>query len=338
MAQGINLAIVGATGAVGQEMLKILEERKFPVNDLILLADPREAGARIVFRGENFTVRGADAEAFKQADVALFAVNTEISQVLAPQAVENKCTVIDNSYAFRLDDRVPLVVPEVNPNDIDWHQGIIANPNCSTIIMVVAINPIHLAAGLKRVIVSTYQAVSGAGILGLKELEDHVRAWAAGETKTPQVFQHPIAFNVIPHIDTFMDEGYTREEMKMVWETRKIMHAQDLKISATTVRVPVFRSHSESITLELEKDLTPEQVKNILSQAPGVVVQDDPSQNIYPMPLYSSDTDEVYVGRIRRDISGEQGIVLWAAADQIRKGAATNAIQIAELVINKNLF
>lgn len=338
VAQGINLAIVGATGAVGQEMLKILEERNFPVNDLILLADPREAGARIVFRGENLTVRGADAEAFKQADIALFAVNTEISQELAPQAVENKCTVIDNSYAFRLDDRVPLVVPEVNPNDIEWHKGIIANPNCSTIIMAVAINPIHLAAGLRRVIVSTYQAVSGAGILGLQELEDHVRAWAAGDTKKPQVFQHPIAFNVIPHIDTFMDEDYTREEWKMVWETRKIMHAPDLKISATTVRVPVFRSHSESITLDLEKDLTPEQVRNILSQAPGVVVQDDPSQNIYPMPLYSSNTDEVYVGRIRRDISSERGIVLWAVADQIRKGAATNAIQIAELVLNKNLF
>lgn len=338
MAQGVNLAIVGATGAVGQEMLKILAERNFAIKNLILLADPREAGTRLMFQGEGFTVQGASEDAFKQADMALFAVNTEISQSLAPLAVKQNCTVIDNSYAFRLDDQVPLVVPEVNPDDTLWHKGIIANPNCSTIIMTVAINPLFKYAGLRRVIVSTYQAVSGAGVLGIQELQEQVRAWADGKTYTPSIFQHPIAFNVIPHIDVFMDEDYTREELKMVWETRKIMHAPDLKISATTVRVPVFRSHSESITLDLEKELSPREVRDILSQSPGVVVQDKPDSNQYPMPLYTSDTDEVYIGRIRRDLSNSNGIVMWVAADQIRKGAATNAIQIAEIVVNKNLY
>lgn len=338
MAQGIKLAVVGATGAVGQEMLKILAERNFNLKELIVLADPKEAGKKIKFRGDTLTVQGASAEAFKQADAALFAVDTNISRALAPLAVENGCVVIDNSYAFRLEDEVPLVVPEVNPKDIEWHKGIIANPNCSTIIMTVAINPIYQAAGLKRVIVSTYQAVSGAGIAGLQELEDHVRAWTRGEAAPVKVFQHPIEFNVIPHIDVFVEENYTREEMKMVWETRKIMHAPELKISATTVRVPVFRSHSESITLDLEKPMSPDELRNILAAAPGVIVQDEPSNNLYPMPLFTSDHDEVYVGRIRKDISSDNGIVLWVAADQIRKGAATNAIQIAELVVEKNLF
>lgn len=338
MAEGVRLAVVGATGAVGQEILKILNERKYKIKDLILLADPREAGTTIEFQGRSYTVQGASPELFKEADIALFAVNTEISRELAPQAVKNGCVVIDNSYAFRLDEQVPLVVPEVNPEDVEWHHGIIANPNCSTIIMVVAINPIHLAAGLQRVVVSTYQAVSGAGLAGLQELDEHVRAWARSETLPARVFQHPIEFNVIPHIDVFVEDDYTREEMKMVWETRKIMHAPELKISATAVRVPVFRSHSESITLELEKELSPEQVRNILKTAPGVVVQDEPAGNLYPMPLYSSDTDQVYVGRIRKDISSERGIVLWTAADQIRKGAATNAVQIAEIVAERNLY
>ncbi|MEN6349193.1 MAG: aspartate-semialdehyde dehydrogenase [Syntrophomonas sp.] len=335
MAKGVKLAIVGATGAVGQEMIKILDERRFKVEELICLADPREEGTPINFRGETIKVKAAGAESFKQADIALFAVSSEISKELAPVAVENKCLVIDNSFAFRLDDRVPLVVPEVNPGDIEAHKGIIANPNCSTIIMTVAINPIHLAANLKRVVVSTYQAVSGAGKAGLDELEEHVQTFMNGNEIRPQVFQHPIAFNLIPHIDIFVDNDYTREEMKMVWETRKIMHAPDLKIAATAVRVPVFRSHSESINLDLEKPLKIEEVRHILSQAPGVVVQDDPAKNLYPMPLYTSNTDEVYVGRIRKDISSENGIALWVAADQIRKGAATNAIQIAEIVVEK---
>ncbi len=338
MGSGVKLAIVGATGAVGQEMRKILAERKFPIEELICLADPREAGTKIEFRGETFTVQAASPEAFKRSDMALFAVGTEISKSLAPLAVKNNCVVVDNSYAFRMDEEVPLVVPEVNPDDVDWHKGIIANPNCSTIIMVVAIHPIFKEAGLKRVIVSTYQAVSGAGIDGLRELEEASRYYLEGKEYEPQVFQHPIAFNLIPHIDVFTEQGYTKEEMKMVYETRKIMHAPDLKISATTVRVPVFRSHSESIYLETERFITPDEARKILAEAPGVIVQDDPVNNQYPMPLYTSNHDEVYVGRIRKDISVDNGLALWVAADQIRKGAATNAIQIAELLWNKNHF
>ncbi len=338
MADGIRLAIVGATGAVGREMLKVLEERNFKIKQLTCLADPREAGTKIEFRGETLTVAATSAEAFQNSDLALFAVSSEVSKELAPLAVKNKCVVIDNSYAFRLDDNVPLVVPEVNPGDIAAHQGIIANPNCSTIIMVVAINPIYKAAGLKRVVVSTYQAVSGAGIAGLDELTSHTRAFLEGRSLKPDVFQHEIAFNLIPHIDVFVEGNYTREEMKMVWETRKIMHIPDLRVAPTAVRVPVFRSHSESINLETERELSVDDVKNILTASPGIIVNDDPANNIYPMPLYSSDTDEVYVGRIRKDPSIANGLALWVVADQIRKGAATNAVQIAQLVVEQNLY
>jgi len=335
---GIKLAVVGATGAVGQEMLKILAERDFKIKELICLADPREEGTKIKFKEDTFTVKAASAEAFKNADIALFAVGTNISKQLAPMAVENNCVVIDNSYAFRLDDNVPLVVPEVNPDDIALHKGIIANPNCSTIIMAVAINPIHKIAKIKRVVVSTYQAVSGAGKAGFDELDNHTIAHMNGSAPRLEVFNYPIAFNVIPHIDDFVEDDYTREEMKMVWETRKIMHVPDLKIAATAVRVPVYRSHSEAISLETEEPVSVETARRILSESPGIVVQDDPSKNLYPMPLYTSDKDEVYVGRIRKDISTDNGIVIWVAADQIRKGAATNAIQIAEIVVDKNLY
>lgn len=338
MAEGVRLAVVGATGAVGQEMLKVLAERDFNIKELICLADPREAGTKVKYKGEEFTVKGASPDAFKEADLALFAVGTDISKKLAPEAVKRNCVVIDNSYAFRLEEDVPLVVPEVNAVDIEKHRGIIANPNCSTIIMVVAINPIHLAAGLTRVVVSTYQAVSGAGKAGIDELKNHAENYLKGQEMKPDVFQHPIAFNLIPHIDVFGEDDYTREEMKMVWETRKIMHCPDLAIAATTVRVPVFRSHSESINVETAKQLSVAEVREILKNAPGVVLQDDPKNNQYPMPLYTSDTDEVYVGRLRRDISTDKGLVLWVAADQIRKGAATNAVQIAKIVVDKNLY
>lgn len=335
----INLAIVGATGAVGQEMLKVLEERDFKVKELICLADPSEAGTKVHFKGEEYIVEAARPEAFQKADIALFAVGTEISKQLAPIAIQKNCVVIDNSYAFRLNDDVPLVVPEVNAEDIRLHKGIISNPNCSTIIMVVAINPIHQSVGLKRVVVSTYQAVSGAGKAGLDELNLQTRAVMDGKEYQPHVFQYPIAFNLIPHIDDFVEQGYTREEMKLVWESRKIMHEPDLKIAATAVRVPVLRSHSESINIETRKPVSPEEVKSILSQAPGVIVLDDPAARVYPMPLYSSNKDQVFVGRIRRDISlGDNGIVLWVAADQIRKGAATNAVQIAEYLVKENLY
>lgn len=338
MPEGVRLAVVGATGAVGQEMLKILKERNIKIKELFCLADPREEGTKVKFGGEEITVKAAKPETFKNADIALFAVGTEVSKQLAPIAKENNCVVIDNSYAFRLVDDVPLVVPEVNPEDIKWHKGIIANPNCSTIIMVVAINPIHKAANLKRVVVSTYQAVSGAGKAGLDELDKHIQSYYKNEEPQCEVFKYPIAFNLIPHIDVFVHEGYTREEMKMVWETQKIMHAPDLKIATTTVRVPVYRSHSESINLETEKPLSVEEVRRILSSAPGIIVQDDPQNNIYPMPLYSSDKDEVFVGRIRKDISAENGMAMWVVGDQIRKGAATNAVQIAEIVVKENLY
>ncbi|HNX29122.1 MAG TPA: aspartate-semialdehyde dehydrogenase [Syntrophomonadaceae bacterium] len=338
MAGGINLAIVGATGAVGQEMLKVLAERNFPLKDLILLADPKEAGKTVKYKDNDLIVQAASPEIFAQADAALFAVDSSISKILAPMAVKNKCLVIDNSNAFRLDDKVPLVVPEVNPEDISLHQGLIANPNCSTIIMVVAINPIHKAAGIKRIVVSTYQAVSGAGAAGIIELTDSVAAYQSKMKLEPKVFKHPIAFNVIPHIDIFEENDYTREEMKMVFETRKILHDSEINIAATAVRVPVYRSHSEAINIETKINITAEQVRNILAVAPGVIIQDKPDDNIYPMPLFAADTDEVYVGRIRKDISADNGIVLWVAADQIRKGAATNAIQIAEYVVSHSLY
>jgi aspartate-semialdehyde dehydrogenase len=338
VSDGVRVALVGATGVVGQEILKLLVQRKFKLKDLVCLADPSEEGTKIKFGEETLTVRGAREDSFTGIDIAFFAVGTEVSNYFAPLAVKKNCLVIDNSYAFRLKEDVPLVIPEINPQDINWHKGIIANPNCSTIIMAVAINPIHQAARLKRVVVSTYQAVSGAGKAGVDELEQSIHAYVNGTEANPAVFQYPIAFNLIPHIDIFMEENYTREEMKLVYETQKIMHAPDLRIAATAVRVPVYRSHSESITVETEKELTVDEVKSILSRAPGVVVQDNPQEKIYPMPLYTANTDEVYVGRIRKDISCKNGFMLWAVGDQIRKGAATNAVQIAELVVQRNLY
>jgi len=335
---GAKVAVVGATGAVGQEMLKLMEERQFPVSDLICLAHPSEAGTKIEFRGTQITVEGASAAKFSGIDIAMFSAGGEVSQVLGLEAAKRGAVVIDNSSAFRLEDHVPLVVPEVNPDDIKKHKGIIANPNCSTIIMVVAINPIHIAAGLKRVVVSTYQAVSGAGIAGIKELEEQVRNYTEGHPPVNNVFQHQIAFNLIPHIDVWVEKNYTKEEMKLVGETRKIMHIDSLPVSPTAVRVPVFRSHSESINLETERKISAAEAQEVLSQAPGVVVIDRPRDNEYPMPWFTANRDEVFVGRIREDISLEKGLNLWVAADQIRKGAATNALQIAEIVIRDNLY
>ncbi len=335
---GARIALVGATGVVGQEMLMILEEREFPVNNLICLADPREAGTTVNFKGNQITVEGASSDKFEGIDVAMFAVGGEVSEVLAGEAVRRGAVVIDNSSAYRLNDEVPLVVPEVNSEDIAKHKGIIANPNCSTTIMVVAINPIFKAAGLKRVVVSTYQAVSGAGIAAIAELEEQVRFHIEGRPLTPTIFQHQIAFNLIPHIDTWVDMNYTKEEMKLVWETRKIMHVADLAVSPTAVRVPVFRSHSESINLETDRKISAAEAQEVFRKAPGVVLVDNPEGNEYPMPWFSTNRDEVFVGRVREDISLTNGLNLWVAADQIRKGAATNAVQIAEIVVEDNLF
>lgn len=327
-----NVAIVGATGAVGQEFLKILSERNFPVNELKLLATKRSAGKSVIWQGRELEVQETTADSFKGIDIALFAGGSAGTEY-ARAAVDSGAVVIDNSSAFRLDPKVPLVVPEVNPEDVRWHQGIIANPNCSTIIMVVALKPILDLAGIRRVVVSTYQAVSGAGREGIEELENQMRAWVKGEDLSARIFPYQIAFNLIPRIDVFQEGDYTKEEWKMVKETQKIFHVPDLAITATTVRVPVLRSHSESINIETERKVTVAQVKEALSKAGGVIVEDNPAEDRYPMPWFSADTDEVYVGRIREDFSIAQGLNLWVVGDQIRKGAATNAVQIAELLL-----
>lgn len=329
-----NVAIVGATGAVGQEFLKILAERKFPVEELRLLATKRSAGKKIHWQGREIEVEETTHQSFKNIDIALFAGGSSSTE-FAQAAVESGAVVIDNSSAFRLNPEVPLVVPEVNPEDVRWHKGIIANPNCSTIIAAVALKPIYDLAGIKRVVVSTYQAVSGAGREGIEELEAQGRAWAKEEEMVSLVFPYQIAFNVIPRIDVFQEGDYTKEEWKMVKETRKIFHVPEMAITATTVRVPVFRSHSESINIETDRKVTIAEVKEALGKAAGVIVIDDPAKDQYPMPLYTSDTDEVYVGRVREDFSISTGINLWVVGDQIRKGAATNAVQIAELLIAK---
>jgi aspartate-semialdehyde dehydrogenase len=327
-----NVAIVGATGAVGQEFLKVLSERNFPVDELRLLATKRSEGKKILWNGREIEVQETTHESFKGIDIALFAGGSSSTE-FARSAVESGAVVIDNSSAFRLDPEVPLVVTEVNPEDVKWHKGIIANPNCSTIIMVVALKPIFDLAGIKRIVVSTYQAVSGAGREGIEELEEQVRSWSKGEELKSQAFPYQIAFNLIPRIDVFQDGDYTKEEWKMVKETQKIFHVKDMAITATTVRVPVFRSHSESINIEMERKVEVEEVKAVLGKAQGVIVIDNPAEDRYPMPWFSADTDEVYVGRIRKDFSIENGINLWVVGDQIRKGAATNAVQIAELLL-----
>jgi len=334
--RGLNLAIVGA-GAVGKTILEILEERKFPVASLKILATERSAGKSLQFCGENIVVEPTSPQSFTGIDLALFA-GGNASKEFASSAVKAKAVVIDNSSTFRLDPEVPLVVPEVNPQDVMEHKGIIANPNCSTIQMVVALKPLHDLARLTRVIVSTYQAVSGAGQEAMDELAEQTRAYLNHQETEPRVFPHPIAFNLIPHIDRFLDNGYTKEEMKMVNETRKILHEPDLKIAATTVRVPVFRSHSEAINVETEKELSPEEAREAFRRQPGIVVIDDPAGQAYPMPLDCSNRDEVFVGRIRQDLSAARGLVFWVVADQLRKGAATNAVQIAELLGRKGML
>lgn len=333
---GYSVAILGATGAVGTELLKILAERSFPISKLVLLAAPEEKGTVINYQGVDYIVDAPDEHSFDGIDIALFAGGS-ISKVYAPIAAAAGAIVIDNSSTFRYDPEVPLVVPEVNPEDVDWHKGIIANPNCSTIQMVVALKPLHDYAKIKRIVVSTYQAVSGGGLAAMNELKYQVAAINKGEEPEVSVFPYQIAFNLIPHIDVFQENDYTKEEMKMAWETQKMFHDDNIKVSATAVRVPVYRSHSEAITIETEKEITPDKARELLAAAPGVIVIDDIENKKYPMPLYSSDTDEVYVGRIRKDISAENSLCLWVVADQIRKGAATNAVQIAELVVARGL-
>ncbi len=339
-----NVAILGATGAVGQEFLRLIEERKFPFAELKLLASKRSAGKQIDFMGKTYTVEEATPESFDGVQIALFAGGS-ISKTLAPEAVKRGAVVIDNSSAFRMDPEVPLVVPEVNPQAISAHKGIIANPNCSTIIMVMALKPIYDLAKIKRIVVSTYQAVSGAGKEAIDELNDQVKASLEGREMVANILpsasldkHYPIAFNLIPHIDVFVEDDYTKEEMKMVHETHKILGDYTIGISPTTVRVPVYRSHSESINLEFEGPVSVEEVRKALASFPGVIVQDDPANMEYPMPLYTSNENDVRVGRIRPDRSVEHGLNLWVVGDQIRKGAALNALQIAEYMVAKEMF
>jgi len=327
-----HVAIAGATGAVGTEFLKLLEARDFPMKSLRLLASSRSAGSKLKFRGENLEVEELTPKSFKGIDIAFFSAGGSRSKEFAPHAVDSGAVVIDNSSAFRMDEKVPLVVPEINPKQAFEHQGLIANPNCSTIQMVVALNPIHRAANIQRVVVSTYQAVSGAGASAMEELKQQLRAWANDEPMKQEVFPTQIAFNLFPHIDVFQDNGYTKEEMKMVHETRKIMNAPNMQISATCVRVPVLRAHSEAVWVETEKPLSESEARELFAKEPGIVVQDERESGGYPTPWHITETQETYVGRIRKDISHPNGLTFWVVADQLYKGAALNAIQIAEVL------
>ena len=337
-----NVAVVGATGAVGEQMLNILEERHFPIGTLIPLSSPRSAGKKISFKGETITVQQARPEVFEGVDIALFSAGGSVSKALVPEAVKRGALVIDNTSAFRMNPDVPLVVPEVNEEDIAQHKGIIANPNCSTIQMVVALKPLHQRYGMKRVIVSTYQAVSGAGNQAVEELTSQTRAILNNETFTPEILptasdrkKYQIAFNAIPQIDVFQENDYTKEEMKMINETKKIMHDESLQVSATCVRLPVMTGHSESVYVELAEDVNVDDIRTLWTDSPGIIVEDNPKEQIYPLATRAAGRPEVFVGRIRRDLDVSNGLHFWVVADNLLKGAAYNSVQIAEAYISK---
>ena len=330
-----TVAVLGATGAVGQEMMNILAERNFPIKELIPLASARSAGKTLKFKGEDVVIREACETAFEGVDIVLGAAENDIAEKFAPYIVKAGAVFVDNSSAFRLNPDVPLVVPEVNPEDVKWNKGIVSNPNCSTIITMTAVNALNSIAPIRTMTTSTYQAVSGAGAAGPVELMNEVEALSKGETYEPKVFSHQIAYNLIPQIGGEQFEGYTSEEMKMQNEGRKIMHLPELKVSCTCVRVPVVRSHSISASIHFDVPVTVEQVREALAKAPGVKLVDDLKNKQYPMPLETSGQDIVYVGRIRPDLTDDCGICLWCCGDQVRKGAATNCVQIAELLIQE---
>jgi aspartate-semialdehyde dehydrogenase len=333
-----RVAVVGATGAVGNLMVQVLEERGFPVSDLKLLASARSVGKTLSYKGQSLTVEELTEDSFKGIRVALFSAGGSISKKFAPIAVESGCVVIDNSSAFRMDPTVPLIVPEVNPHAVVSPPGIIANPNCSTIQMVVALKPIYDAVGIRRIVVTTFQAVSGTGKRAIEELRQQVSAVVEGRPLERTIYPHQIAFNCFPHIGAFLENGFSEEEMKMVNETIKIFEDPDIRVCATTVRIPVYFGHSESVNIETKQPITVAKVRELLTGAPGVRVMDDPAKAVYPLPIDAAGQDDTFVGRIRKDPSVENGLVMWVVADNIRKGAATNAVQIAELLMERDLL
>lgn len=339
MSKKYNIGVAGATGAVGREMIRMLEKRRFPVGSIRLLASERSKGKKLTFKGKEYAIEVLSKDSWKGLDIALFSAGAARSKEFAPVFAQNGCFVIDNSSAFRMDSTIPLVVPEVNPDALEKDKKLIANPNCSTIQMVVALNPIHEKAVIKRIIVSTYQAVSGAGAKAVEELKNQAQEYGLGKScSKPEKFPHRIAFNCIPHIDAFLENGYSKEEMKIVNETRKILHAPNLAVSATAVRVPVFRSHAESVWIETQTKISPDEVRGILQKAPGIIVEDDLSNNLYPLQIHAENKYETFVGRIREDISCPNGLVMWIVSDNLLKGAALNAVQIAELLITKKFI
>src|SRR5580765_2421976 len=327
-----HVAVVGATGAVGIEMIKTLEKRNFPVGKLTLLASARSAGKKLTYRGKPVVVQELKKDSFQGIDIALFSAGGSISKEFAPLAAKAGCVVVDNSSAFRMDDAVPLVIPEINGDDVKKHKGIIANPNCTTAITLMALYPLHQAFGCRRIIASSYQAVSGTGAKAIEELKRQVGEVVSGKAVTREVYPHQIAFNVLPHVDSFLPTGYTKEEMKMENEGRKIMHHPAFHASVTCVRVPVYRSHSVAVTAEFEKPVTVEMARAVLSKAPGLDVVDNPEQKEYPLPLYAAEQYNCQVGRLRLDCALDNGLAFWAAGDQLLKGAALNAVQIAEKI------
>jgi len=333
-----NVAVVGATGAVGEEMRLVLEERKFPVEKLNLFASTRSAGKEYEYKGEKIVVQELKDDSFYGIDIALFSGGDEVSKHFAPLAVQQGTIVIDNGKYFRMDSNVPLIVPEVNPDDLEWHKRLIANPNCSTIQMVVSLKPIYDEVGIERVVVATYQSVSGTGKEAIEELKNQAASIASGKEYEIKAYPYQIAYNALPHIGSFTENGYTTEEMKMLDETRKILGDKNIKVAATTVRVPVYRAHSEVVHIETKKKISVQRTREILSTFPGIKVIDNPEKLEYPLPLFAEGKDEVFVGRIREDISTENGLVMWIVSDNLRKGAALNAVQIAEKIIEKKLF
>jgi aspartate-semialdehyde dehydrogenase len=332
----LTIAVVGATGVVGRTMIDVLLERAFPIGELRLLAS-RSAGRTARVGDRDIAIEAAVPEAFEGVDIALFSAGADVSTALAPEAARRGATVIDNSSAWRMDPAVPLVVSQVNPDDLEWHEGIVANPNCSTMQLAPVLMALRDAVGLERVVVDTYQSVSGTGAEAVAELEDQVRAHVAGEAKAARVYPHPIGFNALPEIDTFLEDGYTKEEWKVVAESRKILHLPDLRLSCTAVRVPVFVSHSEAVHVETTRPVSPEQARRLFGAVPGLVVDDDPAAHRYPLATEAAGRDEIFVGRVRQDpsIADGRGLALWVVSDNLRKGAATNAVELAELLVER---